>query len=142
MALNNSNDFSCSTWVGYVEDYDAKTHMAKVFIPEKNFTTSFLPLVIPNSFSNKDELHLDKSEHVVCLLLGSGLETGFILGSFYDDTNKPPVANQNIRSVTFEDGTLIQYDRENHKLEINCVGDIEITASKNIRLTAQRIDLN
>lgn len=142
MPLNNSNDYSCSLWVGYVEDYNADNHMAKVFIPEKNFTTGFLPVIVPNSKLNKDELHLDPQEHVACLMLGSGLETGFILGSFFDEDNLPPVANQNIRSVTFDDGTLIQYDRENHKLEINCVGDIDITASKNIRLQAQRIDLN
>ena len=125
---------------GYVSAYDPKRHMARIQ----------LPVVIPNSKKNHDELHLDIKEHVFCLMLGNGLEAGAVIGAVYDDENKPPTGDQDTRKVTFNDGTEISYDRKNHKLTISCVGEIEIMTPKNITVVSgsnitqigARIDLN
>ena len=136
---------------GYVSAYDAQRHMARIQFPDKeNLVLSWLPVVIPNSKKNHDELHLDIKEHVVCLMLGNGLEAGVVIGAVYDDENKPPTGDQDTRKITFNDGTEISYDRKNHKLVISCVGDIEIITPGNINVTsgsnitniAARIDLN
>lgn len=137
-------DESCSHGrFGYVSAYDAKRHMARIQFPDKdNLVSAWLPVAIPNSLKNKDEVHLDIGEHVYCSMMGSGLEVGVVIGSIYDDKNKPIVHDPDIRVITFEDGTQISYDRKNHKLEIYCVGDIEIKANGNIKIEAARIDLN
>lgn len=128
---------------GYVSAYDAKKHMARVQFPDKNnLVSDWLPVVVPNTKKNRDELHLDIGEHVYCILQGNGLEAGIILGSIYDDKNKPVVANENIRSVTFGDGTVIKYDRKSKLLDIHCVGDINIHADGKFKLTATKVDLN
>lgn len=128
---------------GVVSDYDAKRHMARIKFPDKdNLVSGWLPVVIPNSLKNHDELHLDINEHVVCIMTGNGIEAGAVIGSIYDDTNKPPEGNQNIRKITFSDGTEIFYNREKHKLKINCVGDIELHADGHMKISAARIDLN
>ena len=128
---------------GYVSDYDPKRHMARIHFPDKdNLVSAWIPVAIPNSLKNKDEIHLDIGEHVYCNMMGNGLEAGVVLCSVYDDKNKPVVHEHDIRVVTFEDGTRIQYDRKEHLLKIECVGDIEIHADRNIKLTASRIDLN
>ncbi len=128
---------------GVVSDYDAKRHMARIKFPDKdNLVSGWLPVVIPNSLKNHDELHLDINEHVVCIMTGNGIEAGAVIGSIYDDTNKPPEGNQNIRKITFSDGTEIFYNRENHELKINCVGDIELHADGHMKISAARIDLN
>ena len=128
---------------GYVSDYDAKRHMARVIFPDKeNLVSNWLPLLVANSLKNHDELHVDINEHVTCLMSGNGIENGVILGAIYDDTNKPPKGNQDIRIITFEDGTSIAYNRAKHMMNIECKGDISITAKGNIRLSASRIDLN
>lgn len=136
---------------GLVSDYDPKRHMARIQFPDKgDLVSAWLPVAIPNSQKNKDECHLDINEHVYCLMMGNGLETGIVLCSIYDDKNQPPTGDADIRKVTFEDGTEIFYDRKNHKLDINCVGEINIHADKNItvdaggnmKFTAERIDLN
>ena len=144
MAKNNSNnESSCTARFGYVSAYDEKKHMAKITFPDKNdLVSGWLPIAVRNSLKNHDEHHFDIGEHVFCVMQGNGLESGCVLCAIYDDKNKPPVHNQNERAVTYEDGTTIIYDRENKKLKINCVGDIEIHADKNIKLTAERIDLN
>ena len=136
---------------GYVSAYDPERHMARIKFPDKeNLVSSWLPVVIPNSKKNHDELHLDINEHVFCLMLGNGLEAGAVIGAVYDDENKPPTGDQDTRKITFNDGTEISYDRKNHKLVISCVGDIEIITPGNINVTsgsnitniAARIDLN
>ncbi len=139
--MKASNDFSCMALFGYVADYDEKKHMAKVNFPDKNIVSSWLPVIIPNSKDNHDELHLDLGEHVACIMLGTGLETGFILGSVYDEKNKPVKADKDVRMVKFSDDTTILYDRRNHKMQIDVKGDIDILATGNIRIDAKRVDI-
>ena len=128
---------------GYVSDYDAKRHMARVQFPDKeDLVSGWLPVAVANSKKNKDECHLDIGEHVFCSMMGNGLEAGVVLCSVYDDKNQPPESNQDIRKTIFDDGTEILYDRKNSKMKINCKGDIEIHADGNIKITAARIDLN
>ena len=128
---------------GYVSAYDPKRHMARIQFPDKdNLVSAWLPVAVQNSKRNHDERHLDVGEHVYCNMMGNGLEAGVVICSVYDDKNKPVVHEQDIRSVTFDDGTEISYDRKNHLLKVDCAGDIEIHAKGNIKLTARRIDLN
>ena len=140
---NENKEQSAIGRFGYVSDYDAKRHMARVEFPDKgNLVSAWLPVAVPNSKNNHDERHLDIGEHVYCSMMGNGLEAGVVLCSIYDDTNKPPTGDANTRKVTFDDGTEIIYDRKNNKMKINCVGDIEVHADGNIKFTAARIDLN
>ena len=128
---------------GYISDYDAKRHMARVIFPDKdNLPSNWLPVLIPNSGRNHDEIHLDINEHVFCIMLGNGIEAGAVIGAVYDDTNKPPESDKDTRKVKFDDGTEILYDRKNHELKINCVGNITIHADGNMKISAARIDLN
>ena len=128
---------------GYVSDYDAKRHMARVIFPDKdNLVSDWLPVLVHNALKNHDEVHVDIDEHVACLMLGNGIEAGLILGAIYDNENRPVKADNDIRSVKFSDGTSIIYDRKEHRLAIDCKGDIAIHATGNIKLTASRIDLN
>ena len=128
---------------GYVSAYDPARHMARVRFPDKgNVVSGWLPVIVPNTKKNKDEYHLDVDEHVYCVMMGNGLEAGAVLGSIYDDANKPPVGDQDIRVTTFEDGTRISYDRKNKLLTVNAVGDIRVIAGGNIDVDGAMIYLN
>ena len=149
---------------GYVSDYDPAKHFARVDFPDLGIVSGWLPVLVPNSHDNHDEFHMDIGEHVYCLLHDN---TGIVLGAVYDGKNKPPVADFNIRAITFKDGTTITYDRQNHLTDIrDCNGNsihmddkgITITSCKNISIkassnyessagghmgfTASKIDLN
>lgn len=148
---NESTETGAHGRFGYVSDYDPKRHMARIRFPDKgDLVSAWLPVAVPNSKKNRDECHLDVGEHVFCNMMGNGLEAGVVLCSVYDDKNKPPAGNADIRKTTFEDGTEIFYDRKNKKLTINCKGDIEFHAKGNITLIANgnmkhqaaRINLN
>lgn len=138
-----SEEFNVHGRFGYVSEYDPARHMAKVIFPElDDLVSTWLPVLIPNSLENHDELHLDVNEHVYCLMQGQGCESGIIIGAIYDDTNKPPVGDIEIRSITFKDGTRVSYDRDAHLMKIECTGDIEIEAKGHVKITGSRIDLN
>lgn len=141
--MSNNLEAGAIARFGYISDYDAKKHMARVQFPDKdNLISNWLPVIIPNSKKNHDEFHLDINEHVFCLMLGNGLEAGAVIGAIYDETNKPPEGDQDIRKITFSDGTEIFYHRKSHELKINCVGDIELHADGHMKISAARIDLN
>jgi len=128
---------------GYISNYDAERHRARVIFPDKdNLPSGWLPVVVPNSLKNHDELHLDINEHVLCLMLGNGIEAGAVIGAIYDNKNKPPESDKNTRKVKFDDGTEILYDRKNHELKINCVGNITIHADGNMKISADKIETN
>jgi len=123
---------------GYISAYDQKKHRARVYFPEKDGLVSYwFPVLVPNSLKNKDEMPLDKGEHVVCLCFGNGLEAGVILGSIWDEKNQPPIGNKDIRVTTFEDGTRIFVDRKKHIVEVKDSHDSRIRMEdKNIYIQA------
>ena len=148
---NNDEEAGAHGRFGYVSDYDPVRHMARIKFPDKgDLVSAWLPVAVPNSHKNKDEVHLDIGEHVYCNMMGNGLESGVVLCSIYDDKNKPHLGDKDTRKVTFDDGTEILYDRESHLLKIESVGDIEIHAKGHINIfadgnmkhQAERIDLN
>lgn len=140
--MQDSNTSPSTLRVGHVTEFNPETLCARVNFPELGITSYWLPLLVMNTLKTHDEYFLDEGEHVVCLMQGTGLESGFVLGAIYDAKNKPPVHDPDKRSVTFDDDTFITYDRKNHKLVIDCSGEIEINAKNHIVLNAARIDLN
>ena len=109
----------CSLRFGHVTEYDPSRHMARVNFPDLGIVSYWLPVLVSNSLKNHDEVHVDIGEHVACMMSGDGAEMGVILGAFYDDKNKPPVQDEDIRTVTFSDGVRVLYDRESHSLVVD-----------------------
>ncbi len=118
-----------------------RCHAIVEFVDIDNLNTAWLPILVMQSLRNKDYWMPDVGEHVICLM-DAAFEDGVIIGSVYSNPDATPVQNKDKRHVRFEDGTWIDYDRENHTLHINCVGNIHIHSDTHIVMTAPRIDLN
>lgn len=149
--MHQNNEFASTLRIGKVTEFDPEKHAARVNFPDISGKISdWLPLMIPTCIKNKHEYYVDPGDHVICLMSGQGDEFGVILGTFYDDKNKPPKKQGDLHRVEYSDGTVIQYDRKEHRLFIHCVKDISIeagseitiNAGSHIGLTAPRIDLN
>ena len=134
--MPTTNEQSGALRFGHVTEYDPELHAARVEFADRGIVSHWLPVLTVNTLKNHDEVHLDVGEHVACILQGNGTEQGVILGAVFDQKNKPPVHEANQRAHTFEDDTQMLYDRENHQLKIDCVGDIEITTKGNVNITA------
>ena len=142
-AIGTTNEQPCFVRFGTVSDYDPQRHMARIRFPDRDgIISGWLPVSVMNSAGNHDESHLDIDSHVMCLMQGNGTESGVVTGSIYDDRNKPPGGDADIRRTEYSDGTTIEYDRKNHSMNINVKGDITIKATGNVKIQGARIDLN
>lgn len=112
---------------GIISEIDASKGLARVSFEEDDFVSDWLPVSVPNSLKNKDEVWFDVNEPVWCIM-DENLENGIIGGAYYHAGNLPAAGDENIRSVTFEDGTSVQYDRSSHTLTIQSEGNITIEA--------------
>ncbi len=122
--------------IGIVSAIDPAVCAARVQFPDNDGVVSFwLPVVQPKSLKDRFYHMPDVGEHVVCLLDENG-ESGVILGAIYSQSDAPPVNSVDKWHVTFEDGTILEYDRAVHKLFADVKGDIDVTASGNITSTA------
>lgn len=122
--------------VGVVSSITPDKGTARVAFSDRNNLVSHeLPILVKQTLAVKDYYIPDVGEHVVCVFLPNGVEAGFILGAFYSDSDTTPVAAQKKRHITFDDGTVIEYDRESHTLLVDVKGDATIVTTGNVNAT-------
>ena len=93
-------------------------------------------VIYPRTHKDKHYNVPDIGDQVVCLFLGNGMETGFVLGATYNEQDSVPVDSQDVDHVTYEDGTVVEYDRKSHTLKADVKGQAEIKAEKHIKAEA------
>jgi phage baseplate assembly protein V len=114
---------------GKISSVIASKHMVRVTFPDKGGMVSHaLPVLVSCSSKNKSYALPDVGEDVICLFLPNGAQRGFVIGSFYNVNNPKPVTSADKQNITFEDGTVVEYDRASHQLTINVHGNANITA--------------
>lgn len=121
--------------VGVVNARQPEKMRVKVTIPDtvdKPLITDFLPVLCPRACEDMQYDLPDIGDQVLCLFLAYGLEQGFVIGAMYGK-QAPPVQSGDKWHRLFKDGTWLEYDREEHKLVANVQGDVEITATGNIK---------
>lgn len=127
---NNKSILSNLIRVGTVDVINEAACTARVVFEDQEDTQSYdLQPIVKNSLKNKDYWMPDIGEQVLCLFLPSGIEQGFIIGSYYIDSNSRPASTGNKRTTVFEDGTKIEYDRSSSTL-IADLGSSKIEATK------------
>lgn len=122
----------------------AEPGRAKVYFEEDNIPSPLWPVLSRTSLKDKESWVLNVNEHVVCLC-DERCEEGVILGCIANkaDTVEAGAGVGKFRKV-FEDGTVIEYDKNESKLtadvkgsvKIIATGDIEADSSLNIKATA------
>lgn len=110
---------------GSISELDPVKGVARVKFEEDDIVSDWLRISVPNTSANKDESWYDVGEHVWCMM-DENAESGIIAGSYYHESNTPPVGNKDKRAITFSDGTKIIYDRSSSTLTIECVGDVTV----------------
>ena len=129
--------------VGKVVAVDEKTAKVRVELEDVDKVISYwLPVIHHKTQDDKFYWLPDVGELVLVGFLDYGIEQGFVLGAIYNEKDTPPVADKDKMHIRFKDGTVIEYDRNAHKLLVHSVGDIEIISDTHITMRAPRIDLN
>ncbi|MBE3586574.1 MAG: phage baseplate assembly protein V [Thermoanaerobacter sp.] len=121
--------------VGRVSSINPGACAARVAFEDKSNVVSYeLPILVRGSLETKDYWMPKPGEHVLCLFLPTGNAQGFILGAFFSESDKPPVADGNKRHIAFPDGTVIEYDAATHTLSIDAKGPINIAAAGDVNV--------
>ncbi|MEI6857075.1 phage baseplate assembly protein V [Psychrilyobacter sp.] len=102
-----------------------------------------LKILSDHTSKEKDYSLPNPGEDVVCVFLPHAPTVGFVLGSYYSGKNLPTDTGK-IKYILFPDGTKIKYNMETSVLEVDCVGDINISsgAAVNIKGNEVNIDAN
>ena len=115
--------------------------LARVKIDER--VTDFFPVASTSNSFKKHYIPIRVGEQVTVFCPFGEANIGFILPSIFNKGSKEPTGASDSREVvSYEDGTSFYYDTKSKELNINCVGDININATGNIKFTAKRIDFN
>ncbi|GAQ24213.1 phage baseplate assembly protein V [Tepidanaerobacter syntrophicus] len=125
--------------VGVVSSVNPSKSTARVVFGAQNVVSHNLVVLQRQTRNNKDYYMPDVGEQVVCIFLPTGNAEGFIIGSVYNDEDRPPTDDRNKRMVVFKDGTKIEYDSSKSTLTINATGPINIVANKDVNVTGDVI---
>lgn len=120
---------------GTVTEIKADTAQVKVTFKENNDIVSYY-MPILQSFAGKNNAYVLPSidDVVVCLISPRG-DAGVVLGSIYTGINKPLITDENKYNITFEDETVIEYDKKESILKAGIKGSAEIVIDKSITIT-------
>jgi len=120
---------------GTVSSVNSKLHTVRVSFADKSGVISHsLPMLAPGSLKNKYYHLPDVGEDVLCLFLPNSIQRGFVVGSFYNVNNAPPVTSGDKDHVTYSDGTVMEYDRSTQTMTVNCKGTVNVTAASGVNI--------
>lgn len=113
----------------------AEPGFARVQFEEDDIVSPLWPVVSRTSLKDKESWVLNVDEHVVCLC-DEHCEEGVILGCIANqiDRVESGAGAGKFRKV-FEDGTIIEYDKNSGKLTADVKGSVKITATADIDAT-------
>lgn len=136
---SNLQELGATMCIGTVSDIDLQKARVRVRFPMLDQVRSaWLPILMTKTKDDKYYAMPDLGEHVVCLMDSQG-EDGVMLGAIYSDADTPPVNSLNKRHILFKDGTRLEYDRAEHKLLVDCVGEITVKAATKITIESPNV---
>lgn len=99
--------------VGEVIETDPAGHRARVRLPgQNNVKSAWLQVGVRRSLGVRINSNLQAGEQVLCLFPPVGdMQRGFIVCSLYNDADRPYTDKGEKFGVSFDDGTLIEYDQ-------------------------------
>lgn len=115
---------------------EVKKGYAKVSFAEDNIVSDWLPVLLRKTKTDKESWQLEINEHVVCLV-DEYCNEGVILGAIVSEADAPDSgeAAGKFRKL-FSDGTLIEYDKNSHKLTVDVKGELEATTTDKATINA------
>lgn len=127
--------------IGTVSSINATTASARVVFEDRdNMVSGELPILFTRAHGMRIYAMPKPGEQVTCVFLANGLEEGFIVGAYYDEEHPPPVTDESIKVIEFENGDYIKY-QDGH-MEINCeivkiISNVEIEGNLKVTGTTE-----
>jgi len=101
---------------GTVEQTDYA--MARVRVRSGDTLTGWIPWMTSRAGGDVDWSAPEIGEQVMVLCPSGDPANGVVLGAIYQTAHPANANKETIRRTTFDDGAVIEYDRENHALKV------------------------
>lgn len=105
-----------------------KNNTARVLFSDiDNIVSHDLHILVSNANKNRYQAPPDIGCNALCIMMPTGHSDGFIVGTFYNAKNPAPIDSLNqIMHWTFEDGTVLDYDKSTSKLKADVKGPVDV----------------
>jgi phage baseplate assembly protein V len=123
--------------IGTIFEINHQTAKARVKIGE--LETDFLPWANSNSGSNNSWNPPEIDEQVIILSPSGDLSQAVILPSLYK--NNASNSDQNIKSITYQDGSKISFNVSSGALDLDLKGDVTIKVVGNANIEGDNINI-
>ena len=123
--------------IGTIFEINHQTAKARVKIGE--LETDFLPWANANSGSNNSWNPPEIDEQVIILSPSGDLSQAVILPSIYK--NNASDSDQDIKSITYQDGSKISFNVSSGTLDLDLKGDITIKVLGNANIEGDNINI-
>ncbi len=108
-------------------------------------TTAWLPWMTTRAGGDRSWHAPEVGEQVLVLSPSGDMAQGYILPSVFQNKHGAPADAETMHRTEYEDGAIIEYDRENHRLKaiipgevvVEAEGAVLVTSEKSIEATAQ-----
>lgn len=115
-----------------------KNNTARVqFSDIDNLVSYDLHILVSNANKNRYQAPPDVGCNALCIMMPTGNSAGFILGTFYNATNQAPIDSLNqVMHWTFEDGTVLNYDKSTSTLTADVKGPVDVKTTSSAMVDA------
>ncbi|MBF0305777.1 MAG: phage baseplate assembly protein V [Alphaproteobacteria bacterium] len=103
--------------VGTIAEADYVTAKARVRIGD--MVTDWRPWAVGCAGADVTWSAPEVGEQVMLLSPGGNLSLGVIVGGLYQQSAPPPADRPTLRRIVYGDGTVVEYDRESHRLRVD-----------------------
>lgn len=111
--------------VGVIEEVDYRRAVARVALQDGELLTDWLPWLTMRAGADSVWWAPEPGEVALVGSLSGELHAGFILGMAFSNGQRPS-SRPGVMRADFGDGTVIEYDRKAHRLDVRVeAGDVE-----------------
>ncbi|MGE4169144.1 MAG: phage baseplate assembly protein V [Candidatus Margulisiibacteriota bacterium] len=121
--------------VGIVSQIDVEN--ARVKIVTSQIETDWLPWLTSRAGDDTSWWAPSIDEQVLILSPSGELSTGVVLPAIYSDLKPANADTSQVHRITYSDGTVIEYDKEQNKLKVDCVGSVDVIAAGDVHVETE-----
>lgn len=121
--------------VGVVSEVDTET--ARVKVATSQIVTDWIPWLTTRAGDDVSWWAPSVDEQVLVFSPSGELSAAIVFPAIYSDTKPANADIGQVHRVTYADGTMIEYDKEQSKLKVNCVGSVDVIAVDDVTVETQ-----
>ena len=120
---------------GNITEVDPANGYARVTFTDDGIVSAFLQFLTLGAIKDKFSFTFNVNEQVACLM-DENSEEGVILGAVFNDESKPSGTAEGVFKTLFDDGSVIEYDRNTSEYKLDIKGKINIVAEGEVIISS------